>query len=92
MTPEMEALLESIKPAWEHVAEAVKLITKAMGEMVRPVISAIARILDADKAIMAEATSKERHYILYAKRWRIRKKYYDRVHRRMLANLGRSEK
>ena len=89
MTPEMEALLESTKPAWEHVAEAVKLITKAIGEMVQPVIDGIAAILDRDRAIMAEATPKERHYILHAKRWRIRKKYYDRARRRMLAKLGR---
>ena len=53
-------------------------------------VSAIARILDMDKAIMAAATPKERHYILHAKRWRVRKKYYDRARRRMLAQLRRS--
>lgn len=92
MTPEeVQAMLEAIKPAWEHITEAVKHITAAIGEMVQPVITAIAAILDQDRAIMAEATPKERHYILHAKKWRVRKKYYDRARRRMLARAAREE-
>ena len=85
MTPETaQEILEAVKPAWDHIVEAVKHITAALGELVLPVIDGIAAILDNDRAIMAEATPKERHYILHAKRWRVRKKYYDRVRRRML--------
>ena len=92
MTPEERtAFLDGIKPAWEHVVDATRLIYQAIAEMVQPVVSAIARILDFDKVIMAAATPKERHYILHAKRWRVRKKYYDRARRRMLAQLRRSE-
>lgn len=85
---EVKAILEAIKPASEHVTEAVRHITAAMGEMVQPVIDGIAAILDADRAIMAAATPKERHYILHGKKWRVRKKYYDRARRRMLARAG----
>lgn len=86
MTPEaVREILEAVIPAWDHVVEAVKHITAAFGELVQPVIDGIAAILDSDRAIMAEATPKERHYILHAKRWRVRKKYYDRVRRRVLA-------
>lgn len=86
MTPETaQEILEAVKPAWDHVAEAVKHITAALGELVPPVIDRIAAILDSDRAIMAEATPQERHYILHAKRWRVRKKYYDRARRRVLA-------
>lgn len=88
---EAKAILEAIKPAWEPVVEAVKHITAAMTEMVRPVIDGIAAILDADRAIMAAATPKERHYILHANRWRVRKKYYDRARRRMLARAARED-
>lgn len=92
MTPEeVQAILEAIKPAWEHVTEAVKQISAAVVELVQPVISGIAAILDADRAIMATATPKERHYILHAKKWRVRKKYYDRARRRMLARAAREE-
>lgn len=92
MTPEeVQAILEAIKPAWEQVTEAVRQISAAMTEMVHPVIDGIAAILDADRAIMAAATPKERHYILHANRWRVRKKYYDRVRRRMLARAAREE-
>jgi hypothetical protein len=92
MTPETaQELLEAIEPAWEHVVEAVKLITAAIGELMQPVIDGIAAILVSDRAIMAEATPKERHYILHAKRWRVRKKYYDRARRRMLARAAREE-
>lgn len=93
MTPEeVQAILEAIKPAWEHVTEAVRHITAAMVEMVQPVIDGIAAILDADRAIMTEATPKERHYILHSKKWRVRKKYYDRARRRMLARAVREAK
>lgn len=89
MTPEeVQAMLEAIKPAWEHVVEAVKHISAALSDLVQPVIIAIAAILDQDRAIMAEATPKERHYILHGKTWRVRKKYYDRARRRMLAKMG----
>ena len=33
---EAKAILEAIKPAWEHVTEAVKHITAAMVKMVQP--------------------------------------------------------
>lgn len=92
MTPETaQALLDGIKPAWEHVTEAVKHISAAIAELVQPVISGIAAILDVERAVMAEATPKELHYILHAKKWRIRKKYYDRARRRMLARAAREE-
>ncbi len=86
---EAKAILETIKPAWEHVTEAVKHITAAIGEMVQPIIDGIAAVLDAERAIMAEATPKERHYILHGKKWRVRKKYYNRARRRMLAREAR---
>lgn len=86
MTPETaQEILEAVKPAWDHVVEAVKQINAAFGELVQPVIDGIATILGINRAIMAEATPQERHYILHAKRRRVRKKYYDRVRRRVLA-------
>ncbi len=88
---EAKALIEAIKPAWEHVTEAVKHITAAFGEMVQPIIDGIAAVLDADRAVMVAATPKERHYILHAKKWRVRKKYYDRARRRMLARAAREK-
>lgn len=92
MTPETaQEILEAVKPAWDHVVEAVKLITAELGELIQPVIDGIAAIRDSDRAIMAEATQKERHYILHAKRWRVRKKYYDRVRRRVLARKVEEE-
>lgn len=92
MTPEeVQAILEAIKPAWEQVTETVRQISAAMVEMVHPVIDGITAILDADRAIMAAATPKERHYILHGKKWRVRKKYYDRARRRMLARAAREE-
>lgn len=92
MTPEeVQAILEAIEPAWEHVTEAVRHITAAMAEIIQPVIDGIAAILDTDRAIMAAATPKERHYILHAKKWRVRKKYYDRARRRMLARAAKEE-
>lgn len=89
MTPdEVRAFLDAIKPEWEKVGEAVKLIAAAVSEMVQPVIYGIAAVLDMDRAIMDAATPKERHYILHAKKWRVRKKYFDRVRRRVLAKIG----
>lgn len=88
---EVKAILEVIKPAWEHVAEAVKQVAAAFGKMVQPIIDGIAAVMDADRAIMAEATPKERHYILHGKKWRVRKKYYDRAWRRMLARAARKK-
>lgn len=88
---EAKIFLEAIKPAWEHVTEAVKHITAALAEIVQPVIDGIAAILDDDRAIMAEATPKERYYIIHGKKWRVRKKYYDRARRRMLARAERKE-
>lgn len=88
---EVKAILEAIEPAWEHVVEAVKHISAAISDLIQPVISAIAAVLDQDRAIMAEATPKERHYILHGKKWRIRKKYYDRARRRMLARAAKED-
>ena len=85
---------KKIAEAVARIREAFEKMTKALLEALKPVIEAVAaRLSDFYEAMLRSvATPKEWHMMKHAKRWRIRKKYRNRLARRLAEMIRRATK
>lgn len=85
---------KTIAEAVARIREAFEKMAKALLEALKPVIEAVAARLSDFYEVMLRsvATPKEWHTMKHAKRWRIRKKYRNRLARRLAEMIRRATK
>ena len=75
---------EAVSNFFDAIGEAMGLIADAFSQVIGPALDAIQAIEAAEAArVYAAANRRELHCMTRAKKLRVRKKYYNRVKRRI---------
>lgn len=89
-------MFDELTEAIEETKEALVRLGRALLEEMRPILEEMRPILEAvrkasESSFEAYSTPKERWLMLHARRRRVRKKYRDRIIRRMLKDVPPEE-
>ena len=83
-TNALSEMQEAISNFFDAIGEAVGLIADAFSQVIGPALDAIQAIEAAEAArVYAAANRRELYCMTRAKKLRVRKKYYNRVKRRI---------
>ena len=83
-TNALREMQESVSNFFDAIGEAMGLIADAFSQVIGPALDAIQAIEAAEAArVYAAANRRELHCMTRAKKLRVRKKYYNRVKRRI---------
>ena len=84
-----ETIQEIAAPVIEGIGEAFKILVEKIAEAIQPIIEKIGAFFsDLNESLLhSVATPKEWHYYKHAKKGRTRKKYRNRLERRLARRL-----
>ena len=84
-----ETIQEIMAPVIEGIGEAFKILVEKIAEAFQPIMEKIGAFFsDLHESLLhSVATPKEWHYYKHARKWRTRKKYRNRLERRLAAVL-----
>ena len=86
-TNALREMQEAVSNFFDAIGEAMGLIADAFSEMIRPALDSVMNLIGIGAieaaCVYAAASRKELYCMTRAKKLRVRKKYYNRVKRRI---------